>query len=74
MSLKRSVVLLVYLIRATNLKKLMFAVSFQDTVTASHSHLISVSLLTALTSLTSINRGKSLSETVVDVFHLAWRL
>ena len=34
-----------------------FAVAFQDTVyTASYSHLVSVSLLTALTSLTSINR------------------
>ena len=36
----------------------MFAVSFQDTVTTSHSHLISVLLLAALTSLISINRGK----------------
>ena len=36
-------------------KKLMIAVSFQDTVyTASYSHLVSVSLLTALTSLTPL--------------------
>ena len=41
-------------------KKLMFAVSFQETVfPTSYSHLVSVSLLTALTNLiTSINRGK----------------
>ena len=40
-------------------KKLMFAVSFQDTVyNTCCSHLVSVSLLTALTNLTSINRGK----------------
>ena len=33
-----------------------FAVAFQDTFyTASYSHLVSVSLLTALTNLTSIN-------------------
>ena len=39
--------------------ELKFAVSFQDTVyTASYLHLVSVSLLTALTNLTCINRGK----------------
>ena len=39
-------------------KRLTFAVSFQDTVySTSYSHLVSVSLLTALTNLTSINRG-----------------
>ena len=42
---------------------------FQDTVrTASYSHLVSVSLLTALTSLTSINRGKNLSENSCECF------